>query len=118
MTRPSPASNPWLRIPLAALAALLVVGGVAREAAAQTTRAPVLSARLMAPPALGHLEHAVALSEDRARQAPRALWAIAPDLPGRRWPFRADPRRWPRLFANTTECTLGFDPVLRRHWWQ
>jgi hypothetical protein len=37
---------------------------------------------------------------------------------GRRWPFRADPRRWPRLFANTTECTLSFNPVTRRHWWQ
>lgn len=41
-----------------------------------------------------------------------------PPLPGRRWPFRADPRRWPRLFANTTECTLSFNPVTRRHWWQ
>lgn len=38
--------------------------------------------------------------------------------PHRNWPFAADPRRWPRLFANTTECTLSFDPVLRRHRWQ
>lgn len=37
---------------------------------------------------------------------------------GRRWSFRADPRRWPRLFANTTECTLSFNPITRRHWWQ
>lgn len=36
----------------------------------------------------------------------------------RRWPFRADPRRWPRLFANTTECTLNLDPITRRHWSQ
>ena len=35
-----------------------------------------------------------------------------------RWPFRADPRRWPRLFANTTECTLSLDPITRRHWWR
>ena len=41
-----------------------------------------------------------------------------PPFIGRRWPFRADPRRWPRLFANTTECTLSFNPVTRRHWWQ
>ena len=40
---------------------------------------------------------------------------MAPD-PQRRWPFRADPRRWPKLFANTTECTLSFDPIRRRHW--
>lgn len=32
--------------------------------------------------------------------------------------FAADPRRWPRLFANTTECTLSLDPITRRHWWQ
>jgi hypothetical protein len=35
-----------------------------------------------------------------------------------RWPFAADPRRWPRLFANTTEGTLSLDPITRRHWWQ
>lgn len=35
-----------------------------------------------------------------------------------RYPFAADPRRWPRLFANTTECALSFSPVTRRHWWQ
>jgi hypothetical protein len=43
----------------------------------------------------------------------------APHPPSHRdWPFAADPRRWPRLFTNTTECTLSFDPVLRRHRWQ
>jgi len=117
MTRSSPASNAGLRTRVGALAALLLVGGIAGDAAAQTTGGRTLSARSMAPPALGHLEHAVALSEERARP-PRIQWARASDPPGRRWPFRADPRRWPRLFANTTECTLGFDPLLRRHWWQ
>ena len=49
----------------------------------------------------------------------RSRWIDpVPSLPGRRWPFRADPRRWPRLFANTTECTLSFNPITRRHWWQ
>lgn len=35
-----------------------------------------------------------------------------------RYPFATDARRWPRLVANTTECTLSFNPVARRHWWQ
>jgi hypothetical protein len=35
-----------------------------------------------------------------------------------RYPLMADPRRWPRLFANTTECTLSLNPITRRHWWQ
>lgn len=116
MTRSSPASSPGPGTRVAMIAALLLVGGIAGEAAAQTTGGRTISARSVTPPALGHLEHAVALSEKRAGQAPRALWAIAPALPGRHSPFRDDPRRWPRLFANTTECTLGFDPVLRRHW--
>jgi hypothetical protein len=68
---------------------------------------------------LGHVEHALALSEQQARNPPRPWWAPANvSHTGRHWPLRADPRRWPRLFANTTECTLSFDPVLRRHWWQ
>jgi hypothetical protein len=36
----------------------------------------------------------------------------------RRWAFAAEPRQWPRLFANTTECTLSLSPITRRHWWQ
>lgn len=35
-----------------------------------------------------------------------------------RYPFMADPRRWPRLFANTTLCTLSLNPITHRHWWQ
>ena len=35
-----------------------------------------------------------------------------------RYPFMADPRRWPPLFANTTEGTLSLNPITRRHWWQ
>lgn len=50
---------------------------------------------------------------------PAIQWAGSTTAPtGRRWPFRADPRRWPRVFANTTECTLSFNPITRRHWWQ
>jgi hypothetical protein len=47
----------------------------------------------------------------------RPLWVDdAPHPPPHRsWRFAADPRRWPRLFANTTESTLSFDPILRRH---
>ena len=68
---------------------------------------------------LGHMDHAIASSERQARNRLRLEWTLTdPSSPGRRWPLRADPRRWPRLLANTTECTLSFDPVLRRHWWQ
>ena len=46
-------------------------------------------------------------------------WRRSSTVPtGQRWPLRADPRRWPRLFANTTECTLSLDPITRRHWWR
>ena len=34
------------------------------------------------------------------------------------YPLMADPRRWPGLFANTTEGTLSLNPITRRHWWQ
>ena len=54
-----------------------------------------------------------------SRKPMRLMWTpVDTNPPGRRWPLRADPRRWPRLFANTTECTLSFDPMLRRHWSQ
>ena len=53
----------------------------------------------------------------RPRKALRLTWTPVETNPGRRWPLRANPRRWPRLFANTTECALSFNPVLRRHWW-
>jgi hypothetical protein len=68
---------------------------------------------------LEHVDHALARSELQIRNSWQPVWR-APDADHvhRRWPLRADPRRWPRLFANTTECTLSFDPVLRRHWWQ
>lgn len=102
---------------VAVICALLLLGGSVPGAEAQRTGPRAISASSFPQLTLGHIEHAVALSEQRARNAPRPLWTPAPAPPGRRWPFRADPRRWPRLFANTTECTLSFDPVLRRHWW-
>ena len=45
-------------------------------------------------------------------------WADSRAVTLPRYPFMADPRRWPRLFANTTECTLSLNPITRRHWWQ
>ena len=51
-----------------------------------------------------------------ALQGRRTSWLVAEPDWQRRWPFRANPRRWPGLFANTTECSLSFDPILRRHW--
>jgi len=104
---------------VAAISALLLSGsvmGVQAQTINPSTRAT--SAAVAPPAALGHIAHAVEMSEQRARNAPRPLWSTAPVLPGRRWPLRADPRRWPRLFANTTESTLSFDPVLRRYWFQ
>jgi len=96
---------------------MLLVGAIPREGAAQATEVRIRAVDSNAPSILGHLEHAVALSEERV-PPPRARWTPAPAQPIRNWPLRADPRRWPRLFANTSECTLSFDPVLRRHWWQ
>ena len=101
----------------AAISALLLSGNV-MGVEAQTTGTRAISPDPAPRAALGHIAHAVAMSEQRARNAPRSLWSTAPVLPGRRWPLRADPRRWPRLFANTTESTLSFDPVLRRYWFQ
>ena len=102
---------------VAAISALLLSGSVMGVEAQTLTRA--ISPDPAPPAALGHLAHAVAMSEQRVRSDPRrAMWVTAPVLPGRRWPLRADPRRWPRLFANTTEGTLSFDPVLRRYWFQ
>jgi hypothetical protein len=67
---------------------------------------------------LGHIDHALALSDTQARNTLPPWRAAASARTHRRWPVRANPRRWPRLFATTTECTVSFDPVLRRHWWQ
>ena len=68
---------------------------------------------------LEHVDHAIARSELQIPRSWPPTWVTPEaDQTYRRWPLRADPRRWPRLLANTTECTLSFDPVLRRHWWQ
>lgn len=102
----------------AAISALLLSGNV-MGVEAQTTGTRAISHGPALPAALGHMAHAVAMSEQRVRSdARRATWVTTQVLPGRRWPLRADPRRWLRLFANTTEGTLSFDAVPRRQWWQ
>jgi hypothetical protein len=53
----------------------------------------------------------------RSVETPR-LWLDVNAVRLPRYPFMADPRMWPRLFANTTECTLSLNPITRRHWWQ
>lgn len=87
---------------------LLVVSGV--PATAQDVRA--------APRVALRIDPSVVASALRPAQTPPPRWIDngAAKLP--RYPFMADPRRWPRLFANTTECTLSLNPVTRRHWWQ
>lgn len=70
-----------------------------------------------------HAQLAIPLAPDphgvrsRWRSSERWTATVLRD-PTRNWPLRADPRRWPRLFANTTECTLNFDPIRRRHRWR
>ena len=105
----------------ALIAALLLLGISIPTAEAQQPPPETRFARSLASSwtRLGHVDHALALSDLQRRNTRPPVWrAAASDHTHRRWPLRADPRRWPRLFANTTECTLSFDPVLRRHWWQ
>lgn len=87
---------------------LLVFGG--SLARAQDVR--------VAPRVVLRIDPSVFASALRPAQTPPPRWIDngAAKLP--RYPFMADPRRWPRLFANTTECTLSLNPVTRRHWWQ
>ena len=106
---------------LAVGAALLLFGISIPTAEAQQTSPETRLTRSLVSSwtRLGHIDHALALSDLQTRNMRRPVWrAATPDHTHRGWPLRADPRRWPRLFANTTECTLSFDPVLRRHWWQ
>ena len=116
------------------ISAALLLGGSVLEAAAQSTAAAVGSTISATPFSLRHVERTLAPTERqprnpfrqiwtpveaRSRKPLRLIWSPVDAAPlGGRWPLRADPRRWPRLFANTTECTVSFDPVLRRHWWQ
>jgi hypothetical protein len=65
---------------------------------------------------LSRLDRYVGLSSRSLEPRPPWVDSNAVKLPS--YPFMADPRRWPRLFANTTECTLSLNPVTRRHWWQ
>lgn len=83
---------------------------------APSFKSPILPQRLkLRAPAPGSSLHRVSPSAPAVQRQSRA-WPRPEPAVGRRWPFRADPARWPRLFANTTECSLSFDPVLRRHW--
>lgn len=71
-----------------------------------------------APRVALRIDPAVVASAPRPVQAPPPRWLDTAGTKLPRYPFMADPRRWPRLFANTTECTLSLNPVTRRHWWQ
>lgn len=100
-----------------ALIALLLLGGGVPGVGAQPTGVAVTFTTSWTR--LEHVEHAIERLERQERSALRPTWTrIDTSSRGRRWPLRADPRQWPRVLANTTECTLSFDPVLRRHWWQ
>ena len=100
-----------------AFIALLLLGGGVPGVGAQPTGLAVTFTKSWTR--LEHVEHAIARFERHERMALRPLWTPTDTSPpGGRWPLRADPRQWPRVLANTTECTLSFDPVLRRHWWQ
>ena len=107
------------RIMLATFVLVSVAGTRAEAQQSPTHPSPASSAFATSWTRLGLLDHALALRDVQARNARPPIWRPADvDHTHRRWPLRADPRRWPRLFANTSECTLSFDPVLRRHWWQ
>lgn len=103
-----------------ALPVAIAILGIPVPASAAT---PLLAEQPAAPPLL---RRALSLPNSSVTLRPFALLNSKPPWvddtlhppPHRNWPFAADPRRWPRLFANTTECTLSFDPVLRRHRWQ
>jgi hypothetical protein len=83
---------------------------------APSFKPPIVTRRLTLRAPAPELSPARLSASARAVQRePRNRALLEPDV-ARRWPFRADPRRWPRLFANTTECSLSFDPILRRHW--
>lgn len=123
------------RARVAIAATSLLLGGVVLSAQAQPLASGMTSvkpARQLTPP---HIYVRLAPSEPQRRDPFRQIWPtvdagrprepirlmwtpVDTNPPGRRWPLRADPRRWPRLFANTTECTLSFNPLLRRHWWE
>ena len=120
------------RAGLAVISASLLLGGSVLEAAAQPSASSAALSSWSTQLTPRHIGAALVSPQPRnrfrwistivdagpPRKALRLTWSPVEANPGRRWPLRADPRRWPRLFANTTECTLSFDPVLRRHWWQ
>lgn len=80
---------------------------------------PASAQDLRAAPRLAlRIDPSVIASAAVSSRVPPRPWIDADIARLPRYPFMADPRRWPRLFANTTECTLSLNPVTRRHWWQ
>ncbi len=91
-----------------------IVASPSREAMEPLRRPPAASQvrpllSVMAREAARQLEH----HDDDVRRA----WLIGPPPgpPTKQW-LAADPRRWPRLFPDTTTCTLSRDPITGRHW--
>lgn len=108
---------------------VLGIGGVSAAASDPSAAAPPAQPPMGSPVLTDAVraisQAALKLDDDRKhlvarhdfKTAARRVWSgFIPT--GQRWPLRADPHRWPRLFANTTECTLNFDPITRRHWWR
>ena len=115
--KPRAGTIPRLAVGLSVAIAVVVIPALASAApplaAEQPAAAPLLRKALALPNPSATPRRFTLLNS-------KPLWVDdAPHPPPHRnWPFAADPRRWPRLFANTTECTVSFDPVLRRHRWQ
>ena len=126
MTGQTPRTLRRTRVLLPATALIILgIGGMSARAESGPSPAPSGS----------QLFDAIQLtSESTTLRGPLKLDGIAPLAPARNraagesastggrasrgWPLRAQPDSWPRLFSNTTECTLSFDPITRRHWWQ
>lgn len=119
-----------VRVGPAVLAIALAGIGVDRAAAVS---GPSSSARVVADeqattqvvPAPGPRRAHLKL-EDSLKSAVMAFAAERPNRqPARkagrrwgRWTLTADPRQWPpRFLANPWDCTPGFNPLTRRHWW-
>ena len=113
------------------VAALVVLGiggaSAATDSGPSFSVAPVQAARgqVLSEAVRATSQRTSKADDDKRRPAARdgtkiaARWGASDAVwTGQRWPFRADPRRWPRLFANTTACTLSLDPITGRHWWQ
>ena len=105
-------SHPW-RV-LSVMAAIAVLSYSDATAQPITIARPIPTGLRLD---LTRTDRYVAKLEVRSTALP-PLWVDSSAVKLPRYPFMADPRRWPRLFANTTECTLSLNPITRRHWWQ